>query len=233
MRCWKTKDGDILIEGQAQPMDSNPYYPLIRASGEPIKGTAIFYLLSPEGTIRRIYDGDASSFEDSLYVSGYTVENNELREYYSVYKEHLFGNFPEKPPDCSMSVRLSGLQLLDPATESAATKLDDALAAHKLKQQRVAEEERRGWEARLESFRDALPEFAGESSLEFVWQYEERDILIRRKNGDVVWKDATYPYSGKYLFRELEKILKHRYGERLKSFETDIHDDDILRFDPD
>jgi hypothetical protein len=111
-----------------------------------------------------------------------------------------------------------------------------ALAEAERRAKEGAEADHRAAQARLESFRAALPDFEKLNALEFLWQYEDiraeadATIVIRLKDGPVVWEDDTYKGYGKYLYPDLEKVLKQRYGKRFKGLTVDVHGTDYLSF---
>lgn len=76
---------------------------------------------------------------------------------------------------------------------------------------------------------DQLPDLDGKSELEFVWECENRPqegrsetvwILIRLTSGETVWQERSH-YGNRYRFREFEKLLPLKYGDRFKSIEVD------------
>ncbi|RRB04373.1 hypothetical protein [Larkinella rosea] len=76
---------------------------------------------------------------------------------------------------------------------------------------------------------DQLPDLAGETALEFVWEcvnipeegrLEPIWIVIRLKSGEPIWRERSH-YGNRYRFREFEKLLPLKYGERFKSIEVD------------
>lgn len=235
-RAWRTQGGEILVEWEQEPPVELSGAPLRAPDGQPAPPTFVYHSFSKSGALLRTYRAIQWSLDDSLVGAAYAVAGNTLLE--------LINEVALEPSAASESHEraratqvLTGLSPLLPADAPAPEKVRRALGD--LIRRRAAYEatELREQEERLRAFAEALPEYPEERELRFLWEYEYQGtttaIAIRRANGPVLWRDITYPYSGKYLFPQLREILERRYGERLSGFAAHLPDPRAsLDFDP-
>jgi hypothetical protein len=181
-----------------------------------------FHLLAA-GVPRRTWATIESSVDDTLYRESYRVQDGGL--WCDFWSERGKGQETTRA-----SLELGGLVEL-PADDAAE---QDALAALRQKE----EDQAARWKAaadvdarRLASFRMALP--SAPSELRFVFSYDGADCVVRGPDGAVLWRDGTWPYRGKDLFRELKAVLAEAWPGRVVHFEVDVKDADFLRFNPD
>jgi hypothetical protein len=206
MRAWRTADGGLLVE---------------TARGE-------FHLFDAAFAIRGFWRDGGWSEREHHGGSSYEIVADTLVEH--SWSENTDSR--EDGKNEQTEVRLRGLAPVD----APVARVTAALAEAERRAKEGAEADHRAAQARLESFRAALPDFEKLNALEFLWQYEDiraeadATIVIRLKDGPVVWEDDTYKGYGKYLYPDLEKVLKQRYGKRFKGLTVDVHGTDYLSF---
>lgn len=237
-RAWRTPGGEILIEWEREPTVELSGVALRAPDGQAAPPTFVYHCFSKSGALLRTYRAIQWSLDDSLVGAAYAVTGDSLVEFIN---EVAFGPNLAREAVPNEGARatpvLSGLVPLLPADAPAPEQVRKALG--ELIRRRAAYEaaELREQEERLRGFAGALPEFTGERELRFLWEYEYQGtttaIVIRRADGSVLWRDISYPYSGKYLFPQLREILERRYGERLSGFAAHLPDARAsLDFDP-
>lgn len=235
-RAWRTPGGEILVEWEREPKVELSGAPLRAPDGQSAPPTFVYHCFSKTGALLRTYRAIQWSLADSLVGAAYAVAGDALVEFIN---EVAFGLSPTRDAREGARVTqvLSGLAPLLAADAPAPEQVRKALG--ELIRRRAAYEaaELREQEDRLRAFADALPEYPEERELRFLWEYDYQGtttaIVIRRAAGPVLWRDITYPYSGKYLFPQLREILERRYGERLSGFAAHLPDTRAsLDFDP-
>jgi hypothetical protein len=237
-RAWRTPGGEILVEWEREPTVELSGVALRAPDGQAAPPTFVYHCFSRSGALLRTYRAIQWSLDDSLVGAAYAVIGDTLVEFIN---EVAFGQGPasEALPDPGGRATpvMSGLAPLLPAHAPAPEQVRKALG--ELIRRRAAYEaaELREQEERLRGFAEALPEYPEERELRFLWEYDYQGtttaIVIRRTDGSVLWRDISYPYSGKYLFPQLRGILERRYGERLSGFAAHLPDARAsLDFDP-
>jgi hypothetical protein len=235
-RAWRTPGGEVLVEWEQEPRVELGGSPLRAPGGQPAPATAIYHLFSTGGTLLRTYRAIQWSLEDSLVSAAYAVIGDQLFEFTnaSAFGSPVDGQDRE---DARAAPVLRGLVPLLPADVPDPERMRRAVSEVIRRRAAYEAHEQREQEERLRSFASALPEYPEERELRFIWEYEYQGtttaIVIRRPDGPVIWRDISYPYSGKYLFPQLREILERRYGERLSGFTTNLPDArSSLDFDP-
>lgn len=232
MNTWKLPDGRTLVEGELRELAREFDAPGV---GRVRDGHA-YHLLSADGRLEYTYLGGPGAVQEHSYDSVYRVVGPELL--------HLFADWsddsPEGRPSVHVTVGLAGLSASALAECPGAGNLPRLLAEREaLAARNLGDAERRD-EERLAGFERSLPEYPGEKNLVFVWQYAaDREVplpcpvVVRRKDGPVVWTDRTWAGLGRDLHAKLHAVLKSRYGRRLKAFEVDCPGTSCLMFNPD
>lgn len=209
MRVWRKPDGGWLAETAA----------------------GVFRELGPEFAVTGFHGPTNWSEREHLGGSTFEVVADMLVEHSWTENTDSREGRKERTEAC--------LKGLVPVDAPPVDRIRQAVEDFDRKVKEGAEAGERAAQARLESFRRSLPDFEKLNVLEFLWQYEDvraeadATIVIRLKDGPVIWEDDTYRGYGRDLHPELEKILKQRYGKRFKGLSVDVHGTDYLSFNPD
>lgn len=235
-RAWRTPGGEILVEWERESPVELSGSPLRAPDGQPAPPTFVYHCFSKSGALLRTYRAIQWSLDDSLVGAAYAVSGDALIE---LINEVGFGlSAASEAREGARATRvLSGLAPLVAADAPAPEQVRKALGEMIRRRAAYEAAELREQEERLRAFADSLPEYPEERELRFLWEYDYQGtttaIVIRRASGPALWRDITYPYSGKYLFPQLREILERRYGGRLSGFAAHLPDTRAsLDFDP-
>ncbi len=79
----------------------------------------------------------------------------------------------------------------------------------------------------------SLPELEGASRLDFIWDFEwsagHEATTVIRLGGRALWKEKAW-FGGESRFREVEALLKKRYGARFGSLKVNFDNDDCAYY---
>lgn len=74
-----------------------------------------------------------------------------------------------------------------------------------------------------------LPDLDEYQKLDFIWDFEwsknREPTTIIRVNDKVIWKERAY-FGGERRFKEVEELLKKKYGKRFSSLKVNFDNDD-------
>ena len=210
MRAWRTPDGRTIVEGAAE-------------SGGAAPGAHEYFVLGRDNELDRVFRASSDSVQEWLYHYSHTLQGDKILCYVTAS-----GDSDDERTE--VITEFSGLVA---APEVPAETVDRAVARFEENGRRAAETAAKVHARRLDSFRRALPEYPDRTDLVFAFTYEGEAIAIRGADREIIWRDATYACSGKYLYPGLDAILKERYGARLKSFDLDLPGPVYLLYNPD
>jgi hypothetical protein len=222
MRCFRTPDGQVLVEWVSSETH------VLKPDRTPLGHGGTFHLLDSAGTIVRTWKTTSASVQEHLGTSAYVIEGDALFDY---YHDVAWGH--EDRPSLNRSVVLDGLRVLPPADAPSEAAVRQAIDRDEAARRAARAEHERVESDRLARFERALPAVTADERITLVWRYAGPDIVIARSTGEELWRETDWPWMGKDLYRRLRRVAEQRYGERLAGFEIDVPAEQYLRFDND
>lgn len=202
MRCWTTGQGTLLVEIEAMH-GAVDYGPLYRE-------------FDVQGALVQTYRPYAYSVQEILGTYRYRVERGSLVESWTEESDRGGPRTVERPVVNGLTPTDSGAFTFLEQSLSRAITVEQAEAFHR----RAVAESRQA--LRLRSVSD-LPDVQGDEPLDIVLAEDGAEAVVTA--GDrVLWSEPRMDWPHNHAWH-LQKIIRAKYGARLRTFRDLIGDD--------